>query len=238
MKKITSLILALVMALSLTTAAFAATTNGTVTITTDSTTSAPDSTLAFGDTYTINVPGSFNKVNPDGNETANYYVVVEWTVDSTLIYKAGGQGYTWTLKGTDNFSGEAVTKNVKSAGYVSNGGAWSGDASVTLTVKNWSNKALTATSEFTGADESLDYVDTTITATATGKGSEWTVGAEKTSTIASAAANILANIDQENAQLYTSDPVTATQTITLTNVAGALNASGNIGFVTLTINKA
>lgn len=241
MKKITSLILALVMALSLTTAAFAADpiksaeTTGTVTITTDSTTDPDAGTVKLGESYTINVPGSLdNSIKPDGSEAANYYVVVSWKVNSDITYQVGGEGYTWTLKGTDDFTGVAVTENVKSAGYVSGGDKWVGSATVELTVQNWSNKALTATSEFKGATDTESYVDTTITAVADKAGNKWTVNSAEVTEIASAAAGIL---DGTITALYTDTPVTATQTIEIaTPTAGAINASGNIGFVTLTIS--
>ena len=240
MKKITSLILALVMALSLTTAAFAADPitsaekTGTVTITTDSVTDPDAGTVKLGDKYTINVPGSYDDtIKPDGSEAANYYVVVSWKVNSTITYQVGGKGYTWTLKGTEDFSGDAVTENVKSAGYVSNGNGWVGSATVELTVKNWSNKALTATSEFKGAADTETYVDTAITAAATNAGNKWTVNSTEVTEIASAASLI------GTGSTFTAVPVTATQTIEIAAPsAGAINASGNIGFVTLTINKA
>ena len=239
MKKITSLILALVMALSLTTAAFAADPiasaekTGTVTITTNSTTDPDAGTVTFGDNYTINVPGSYDAtIKPDGSEAANYYVVVSWKVNSTITYQVGGEGYTWTLKGTDDFSGNAVTENVKSAGYVSNGNKWVGSATVELTVQNWSNKALTATSAFAGATDTETYVDTTITAAATNAGNKWTVNSAEVTEIASAASLIA------EGNTFTAVPVTATQTIAIAApTAGAINASGNIGFVTLTISK-
>lgn len=238
MKKITSLILALVMALSLTTAAFAADPiasaekTGTVTITTNSTTDPDAGTVAFGDTYTIKVPGSYAAIKPDGSEAANYYVVVSWKVNSNITYQVGGKGYTWTLKGTEDFTGDAVTENVKSAGYVSNGNQWAGSATVELTVQNWSNKALTATSAFAGATDAETYVETTITADAAGAGNTWKVNSADVTEIASAASLIA------EGNTYTNAAVTATQTITLTNVAGAINAPGDIGSVTLTINKA
>lgn len=238
MKKITSLILALVMALSLTTAAFAADPiaseekTGTVTITTDSRSDVSGGTLAFGDQYTINVPGSCATIKPDGSEAANYYVVVSWKVNSTITYQVGGEGYTWTLKGTDDFSGNAVTESVKSAGYVSNGNKWVGSAKVELTVQNWSNKALTATSAFAGATNTEGYVDTTITADATNAGNKWMVNSAEVTEIASAASLIA------EGETFTAVPVTATQTIYIaTPSAGAINNSGNIGFVTLTIGK-
>lgn len=243
MKKITSLILALVMALSLTTAAFAddhttTGTTGSVTITTDT----GDTTAnKIGDSWIINVPASTDKIALDPTAVADvYYVVVTWEVKSDIVYQIGGKGYSWKLYTEDALAGDEVTADStgstpSSAGYVSNGNKWDKTATVTLTVENWSNVALTATSSFRGAKTTDDAanVKSDIDVAATGAGAlESTVGTGK---IASAAAGI----DTSSTTLYTNDAVKATQTITVeTPTGGEISGNTNIGFVTLTIAKA
>lgn len=250
MKKITSLILALVMALSLTTAAFAAdthettgttqgnTTTGTVTITTDT----GDTTAnKIGDSWIINVPASADKIALDPTTVADvYYVVVTWEVKSEIVYQIGGQGYSWKLYSEDALAGDEVTADSagstpSSAGYVSKGNKWDKTATVTLTVENWSNVALTATSSFRGAKTTDDdaNVKSDIQVTAIGVGAlESTVGIGK---IASAAVGI----DTSSTTLFTNDAVKATQIINVeTPTGGEISGNTNIGFVTLTIAKA
>lgn len=242
MKKITSLILALVMALSLTTAAFAtehktSTTTGTVTITTDT---GDDTANKVGDSWIINVPASTNKIALDPTAVKDvYYVVVTWEVKSDIVYQIGGKGYSWKLYTEDALAGDEVTADStgtpSSAGYVSNGNKWDKTATVTLTVENWSNVALTATSSFRGATTTDDAanVKSNIDVAATGTGA--LESAAGTGKIASAAAGI----DTSSTTLYTNDAVKATQTINVgTPTGGEISGNTNIGFVTLTINKA
>lgn len=242
MKKITSLILALVMALSLTTAAFADdhTTTGTTGSVTITTATGEPTTNKVGDRWIINVPASTDKVALDPKNVADvYYVVVTWEVKSDIVYQIGGKGYSWKLYSEDALAGSEVTADStgtpSSAGYVSNGNKWDKTATVKLTVENWSNVALTAASSFRGATTADDNanVKSDIEVAATGTGALESAG--ETGKIASAAAGI----DTSSATLYTNNAVTATQTITVgTPTGGEISGNTNIGFVTLTINKA
>lgn len=230
MKKITSLILALVMALSLTTAAFAADpiqTNGTVTITTEGDHS--DTTGKVGDSWKVAVPGGFEAGNRTAENTeTNYYVVVEWTVDSTITYQDGKDGYTWNLY--DDLDEKVVdsTKTVAKGQFESKGNGWTtGKATVTLKITNWSNAALLGTTKFTAAttdDDSTNIVKNIVT-TAEGEKTDFAI-ADPTAGITEALGS-------------TNTPVVVTETLTVNAPTdGVIKGNTNIGFVTLTIKAA
>lgn len=137
MKKITSLILALVMALSLTVTALAAPT--TVII-----------KEASGTSGEIKVPATGHVTAFDASKvTDTYYVVMKWEVNSTLTYTLGEDDYKWNVYNETN---EKLTNSTTTpadttpatAKYVAEG-AWSGNATVKVGVTNWSNVAITAT---------------------------------------------------------------------------------------------
>lgn len=137
MKKITSLILALVMALSLTVTALAAPT--TVII-----------KEASGTSGEIKVPATGHVTAFDASKvTDTYYVVMRWEVKSTLTYTLGETDYKWNVY---NAAGDKLTNSTttptdttpSTAKYVAEG-VWSGNATVTVGVANWSNVPITAT---------------------------------------------------------------------------------------------
>lgn len=148
MKKITSLILALVMALSLTVTALAANpVQGKVTIT--------DFTAAT--TKSIEIPADYqNTVTSASDIPTKYYVYMEWNVVSSLKYTVDAASYEWKVysdeNGKNEMTPEQTTGNTqpKSAGYAING-TWSGNATVSVKVENWSNKDVKVSYTFDGA---------------------------------------------------------------------------------------
>lgn len=148
MKKITSLILALVMALSLTVTALAANpVEGKVTIT--------DFTAAT--TKSIEIPADYqNTVTSASDIPTKYYVYMEWNVVSSLKYTVDAASYEWKVysdeNGKNEMTPEQTTGNTqpKSAGYAING-TWSGNATVSVKVENWSNKDVKVSYTFDGA---------------------------------------------------------------------------------------
>ena len=150
MKKITSLILALVMALSLTVTALAANpVEGKVTIT--------DFTAAT--TKSIEIPADYqNTVTSASDIPTKYYVYMEWNVVSSLKYTVDAASYEWKVysdeNGKNEMTPEQTTGNTqpKSAGYAING-TWSGNATVSVKVENWSNKDVKVSYAFAGAAE-------------------------------------------------------------------------------------
>lgn len=152
MKKITSLILALVMALSLTVTALAADpVPGKVTIT-----DFDDAT-----TRSIEIPADYeNTATPEAIPT-KYYVYMEWNVASSLKYTVDANSYEWKVysdeAGENEMTAEQTTANTqpKSAGYAING-TWSGKATVSVKVENWSNKDVKVSYTFDGAAEAGD----------------------------------------------------------------------------------
>lgn len=148
MKKITSLILALVMALSLTVTALAADpVTGKVTIT--------DFTAAT--TKTIEIPADYaNTVTNAKDIPTQYYVYMEWNVTSSLKYTVDANSYEWKVYSDENGKSEMTTEQTtantqpKSAGYAING-TWSGEAIVSVKVENWSNKDVKVSYTFDGA---------------------------------------------------------------------------------------
>ena len=155
MKKITSLILALVMALSLTVTALAANpVEGKVTIT--------DFTAAT--TKSIEIPADYQNTVTSENASdipTKYYVYMEWNVASSLKYTVDVNSYEWKVYSDETGKSEMTTEQTtgntqpKSAGYAING-TWSGDATVSVKVENWSNKDVKVSYAFAGATEGGD----------------------------------------------------------------------------------
>lgn len=138
MKKIISMVLALVMALGLSVTAMAE--SGKVVI--------KDFSQTSPNTTDIQIPAKFTETKPEDNSavTARNYVYMEWSVDSTLKYVIDSSSYTWNVYSDaagKNLIPTDDSKNTKplSAGY-SVKGHWddSTRATINVTVENWSNR--------------------------------------------------------------------------------------------------
>lgn len=228
MKKIISVILALVMVMGLSVTAMAEerSSSGKITITTDGTHS--DSTGQPGEGWNIAVPGGFTKIDPtDKNTDEVYYVEVEWNVKSTIEYQIGNDGYAWKLyddaNATTTHTGNTT---VQSAGYESKGDDWVGEATVNLTVTSWSSRALKASTTFRGAtaeDDATNIKQAITFAEGTGK---------STRDIASATTKI------KDSATYTNEAVTENMIVAIgTPTGGKIAGNTNVGYLTLTLAK-
>ena len=150
MKKIISMVLALVMALGLSVTAMAE--SGKVVI--------KDFSQTSPNTTDIQIPAKFTETKPEDNSavTARNYVYMEWSVDSTLKYVIDSSSYTWNVY--SDATGNTVipaddTNNTKplSAGY-SVKGHWDENtkATINVTVENWSNRDVWVKYALEGAD--------------------------------------------------------------------------------------
>lgn len=138
MKKIISMVLALVMVMGLSVTAMAE--SGKVVI--------KDFSQTSPNTTDIQIPAKFTETKPEDNSavTARNYVYMEWSVDSTLKYVIDSSSYTWNVY-SDAAGKNAIPANDSantrphSAGY-SVKGHWDKTTSATInvTVENWSNR--------------------------------------------------------------------------------------------------
>lgn len=170
MKKIISMVLALVMVMGLSVTAMAdggtpasKKPTGTVTITDFSATSPQPGTTGNATQIPVPATGSvkpldINAFDNTGNKTN--YVVMEWTVDSSLTYTVGATDYQWNVYNTTTAEGGATTETkLTNNGNDTTGestpkanlgrydakGTWYGQATITVTVENWSNVDVYAT---------------------------------------------------------------------------------------------
>lgn len=146
MKKIISMVLALVMVMGLSVTAMAE--GPEESIKSSDTVVIKDFSQTNPNTTEIQIPAKFSETKPADNDkvTARNYVYMEWSVDSTLKYVIDSSSYTWNVyndaKGQSAIpaDGSANTKPL-SAGY-SVKGHWDKTTSATInvTVENWSNR--------------------------------------------------------------------------------------------------
>ncbi len=143
MKKIISMVLALVMVMGLSVTAMAEEPNksGKVTI-------VNKTELPHNETIEVPAKGNVADFNKD-NET--YYVIMDWSVESTLTYTVNNTDYKWNVynveKGTETLlTGETPVKDkTATMGRYDVNDKWSGKATITVNVTNWSNVDITAT---------------------------------------------------------------------------------------------
>ena len=144
MKKIISMVLALVMVMGLSVTAMA-----------EDGYSKPDGKVTIVDssqehTETIDVPAK-GIVAPFTKENETYYVIMDWSVESTLTYTVNKTDYKWNVYNVDNstetlLTGETPVKDkAATMGRYDVNGKWSGKATITVNVTNWSNVDITAT---------------------------------------------------------------------------------------------
>ena len=161
MKKMISLVLALVMICAMATTAFAADLEtiqedgSTFTIITDKSEGAVDTTV--GD-LTIDVEATYNNsvTFPESytDVEASYFVVVTWDIESTLAYTVGGK-YVWNAYNEDGNianAAEAVSEAGYDIVYDADTTGWFGEATVNVTVENWSNRVVEANVVYTNED--------------------------------------------------------------------------------------
>ena len=146
MKKVISLLLALVMVMGLSVGAMAEE------IQTD------NNTMDVGATY---VPGTVQIVGPDGtvqNATV-YSVELDWTAIGNVKYDGGTAAYYW----------DAEALQYKTHSGASESAGWTTDeVSCTITVTNNSNSSVTATAEFAAKEN----IGATVSCTFTNNGVE------------------------------------------------------------------
>lgn len=236
MKKITSLILALVMALSLTVTALA-----------DEPVIIKGDAAAFGTatkTWKVEVPAGFDGTNAPKQEsdvTATYYVKIEWSFDgtNTLRYVDDKAHYSWKVLGAGDADATDTETDPTHAGYAVSQ-QWEGTAKINVTVTNWSNRAMQANMTFapvttevaSGVTKAIDVSKTDCL--------KWVGydGAAATSTagiIVNSAANGVAFANNTNA-VNAGVAGSGSLTIDGTKLSGAINKHNTvIGTLTITL---
>lgn len=241
MKKITSLILALVMALSLTVTALAADTSPVI---------IKGDAAAFGaatKTWNVEVPAGFDGTNAPTKETdvkATYYVKIEWSFDgnNTLKYVDNKANYSWKVLGAGDADATTTETDPTHAGYAVSQ-QWKGTAKINVKVTNWSNRAMEA-------DMTFAPVTTVVSGEATGVtkainvdetgclkwvGYDGAAATETAGIIVNSAADGVAFANDTNA-VDTGVVGNGSLTIDGTKLSGAINADNTvIGTLTITL---
>lgn len=108
---------------------------------------------------TIDVTGGVTDNNTADTVAKKYYVEVSWATNSKLQYTYGTDAYTWEVYDMNSDKITDLTKKTPAAkaGYEFNaeGGTWNGSATVTVSVKNWSNAAVYSKLSAAGAVEGM-----------------------------------------------------------------------------------
>lgn len=149
MKKFLSAVLALAMAFALCTTAFAAQTNVTGNVTITTVDNQKDAYVTDGENqvkqWNIDVKADWDDQFNASQVPAKYYVVLSWTVNSTLKYTIGANSYTWNVYDADEKeSAEEGFTSATHAGYKAGKGDWTGSATVAVKLENWSNRDMQA----------------------------------------------------------------------------------------------
>ena len=142
MKKIISMVLALVMVMGLSVTAMAEELNKSDKVV------IKDFTQGNPNTTDIQIPAQFSETKPTDNSdvTAKNYVYMEWSVQSTLKYVIDSSSYTWNVYSDAN--GQTVipdsdpNKTKPLSARYSVKGHWDKNtkATINVTVENWSNR--------------------------------------------------------------------------------------------------
>lgn len=232
MKKIISMVLALVMVMGLSVTAMAESDKVVI----------KDFSQTSPNTTDIQIPAKFTETKPEDNSavTARNYVYMEWSVDSTLKYVIDSSSYTWNVY--SDATGNTVipaddSKNTKpkSAGY-SVKGHWDKTTSATInvTVENWSNRDVWVKYALEGAD-----VSTTVDEAGKVTGVTEAIKFQNVALPETQKLDTVANVN--STELVTAVNKTTPETITInaSNIkSGAINSNvTSIGTLTVTISN-
>lgn len=162
MKKLIGMIMAIAMIFALATTAFAADPITKVFVTT---TPKEGETQFYTDkpnTIDIPITGDLDTSEADNpyEVTANYYVIVKYEVTSALKFKINEKAYTWNVN--SEATGSISAQHTLKSALTKDDGTWSGNATVKVTLENWSNRDMQAALSFaaqTTKDESKGVVD-------------------------------------------------------------------------------
>lgn len=163
MKKLIGMIMAIAMTFALATTAFAADPITKVFVTT---TPKEGETQFYTDKpniIDIPITGDLDTSEADNpyDVTANYYVIVKYEVTSALKFKINEKAYTWNVN-TEETTGSISAQHTLKSALTKADGTWSGNATVKVTLENWSNRDMQAALSFeaqTTADPSKGVVD-------------------------------------------------------------------------------
>lgn len=231
MKKILSVVLALAMTFALCTTVFAA--DPVVKVTT---TPATDEASAVENTNKWSIPVTSGYENNATKADDQYYVVVEWEVTTTLKYTIGNDDYVWTVQKNATSADSTALDKPTNAGYVV-GGKWdnAGEASVKVTLTNWSNCAINAKLDWVASTNTVDGVETNIVTTTTFDSD----AAPATTKTLNATAAYTGELPGGTDLNLTTTGVAVSSTLNIKVTDGAISkANATIGTLTVTVMKA